>query len=161
MAEDIRVVSGDAFALLLSGTVESGQVFADLRPGALSESAGTNVEWVQAGTFTLSGPGALTPASSIVPAPVTGTLTRVLVAATAVLNANVVVNESIGGVAVTGGTATLPSGSAAGTVASASPTGANAVTLGASAVLVTPTTTATSPPNVRVTVLLGFTRSTS
>lgn len=158
MAEDIRIVSGDAFALLLSGTVEAGQVFADLRPGALSEAAGTDVVWVSGGQFS-DGVGAVTPASVYTVAPVSGHLTHVRVVASAPPSADVTITTSIGGVAVTGGAPVLPAATPAGTVASAAPTAGNTVVGGVTSVQVTPATGNTT--NLSLTVMLGFTRAPS
>lgn len=158
MAEDIRIVSGDAFALLLSGTVDAAQVFADLRPGVLSEAAGTNVVWVQGGQFT-DGIGVVAPATIYSVAPVTGHLTHVAAVGNAQPNANITIPTSIGGVAVTGGTVVMLSTSPAGTVATAAPTAGNAVVEGVTSVAVTPSTS--NSGNIVFTVLLGYTRTSS
>lgn len=161
MAEDIRIVSGDAFALLLSGTVDAGQVFADLRPGALSEAAGTNVAWVSAGQYTRGAINGVNPVSVPFPAPVTGHLTHMLAVlnATGPVNANITVTASIGGVAVTGGVVTIATTDAVLTVKSATPTDHNAVTVGATAVLLTMASATTTAFNM--SVLLGYTRAPS
>lgn len=159
MAEDIRVVSGDAFALLLSGTVDAGQVFADLRPGALSEAAGTNVVWVSGGQYVRGTVSSANPTTLPTPAPVTGHLTHMLAVlnASGSLNANLTITASIGGVPVTNGVVTIATTDAPLVVKSAAPSAANAVTAGSTSVLLTLASANTLLFNL--SVLLGFTRA--
>lgn len=167
------ITSASPFSIVVDGETSAGQVSADLTPAGLGVTASTAAAeaaqatadaalaaasevWITAGTFS-SQLGSASPASMMVPAPVSGTLSRILVAATDAPDADIVVATSIGGTPVTGGSATLDAGRPGGTVAITAPTAGNVVAVGTTAVLVTPTTTNTT--SLRFTVVLGFTRA--
>lgn len=131
-----------------------GDALDTLDTAVQAAQADANLVWVTVGIFSVD--IGIVPSSILVPAPVTGTLTRVMAIADQAPDAAISVATSIGGAPVTNGTATIELGEGA-TVKSATPTAANATTLGTTAVLVTPTSSNTV--TIQMTVMLGFTRA--